>query len=399
MKRPCFAIDVTRDGVPLKNGIDGYVLRMIENAKAFGDAGTTRETLLTSAFGLEWNERGHFQYVSELEAPTGVSECILIKRNFFGAATTAYSHDLPLVLRPETIASVILKEVALEIRLNQEIYRHLFTDRKDKQEVIIRNDRLYLLSREDLKRLNKTKGDRPKWAPWNEAIVQFQQALRERMNPSFCDAMTMVSFSTDTESSRLCRSITLLDAASQFYSFKSMTLCGIPRIELDGLATDWRELVALVERLAPFLPTLSWYFESLHPVLSSLADAASGKEVPMDFWQKIYTVDGGSGREDILSGWITALIAHVGNPDRTEEPPSHKPDKWKFWEKIDCGEDGIPSNFIHSTSAALRFLHEDVLSGKQTKMVARAGASRMFVDERGANAHLLAAVISETGGS
>ncbi|WP_326846935.1 DUF4419 domain-containing protein [Streptomyces kaniharaensis] len=92
-----------------------------------------------------------------------------------------------------------------------------------------------------------------------------------------------------------------------------ISLCGIPRVRLEGTADDWALLASRVGELAEWFEPLGPWFAQLRSVLKVVARTAAGRPVDEEFWRSLYKWRSESGG-DYVSGWITAFFAHTQTP-------------------------------------------------------------------------------------
>ena len=193
---------------------------------------------------------------------------------FFQTVHAAYAGHHALGLRPEVLMYLIAAVVAETVRRHPQDYRDLFTTQAGKLAVEVRHDQL-------------SQGDAD--SPWDEAIELFEDALRPHV-PSRVMSQLLPELTTAGRELRIAALIAFMDAASPYYNFFVMTLCGIPRIVLFGETADYRRLVAAATELAgTFRRHLALYFENLLPVLQTIAGAAETGRVDPDFWGQIST--------------------------------------------------------------------------------------------------------------
>jgi hypothetical protein len=103
--------------------------------------------------------------------------------------------------------------------------------------------------------------------------------------------------------------VALMDVVSPYYDFRWISMCGIPRIRLEGTGQDWQLLADRVGALEGWFEGLQPWLRNLRPVLAAIAAAAAGGPVDQDFWRSIYKRQSASGG-DRVTGWITAFFAH-----------------------------------------------------------------------------------------
>lgn len=256
---------------------------------------------------------------------------------FFQAVHEAYNQHLPFAIRPEVLAYLILHEIAVVVNAHPDDYRDLFTTSREKVIIMVRDDTL-------------VKGD--SCSDWGKTIGLFEGKMREFV-PGQLLGNVIPGFSTDTPESRAATLVAFMDAAQSYYDYRVMTLCGLPRIRLDGTSDDYQKLLAsAIELSHAFKRHLSMYFEHLIPVLQTIAAQAAGEPIKNDFWKNLYQYNSGSG-EPTFSGWITAFLAHT----RTDEGQLIPKDERFFdWRQLhDC--DGIPIGAVstHVSSAPFQW--------------------------------------------
>lgn len=210
----------------------------------------------------------------------------------------AFAGHVAFSLRPETAWYMIVHEVAEYIRQNPDECARLFTgDAGAKQTIEVRDDSLSY--------------DRP--SDWGRTINLFRNPLHERLAEGTAD-LFLPRFSTTTVVDETALLVALMDAASPYCRYEVMTLCGIPKIRLEGHYVDWRKLYVQAESLAGKFNGLYDYFANLLPVLQTIANTAEGATPNFEFWRSIYKYNSGSGGPRV-NGWIRAFFAFIQTPD------------------------------------------------------------------------------------
>ncbi|MFF8842341.1 DUF4419 domain-containing protein [Streptomyces sp. NPDC015127] len=205
------------------------------------------------------------------------------------AVHLSFTAHMPLSLSPDLFWYAVVHEVAVHVRLNADTYAGLFTDTPGhRQTITVRDD----------------------FAPldWERSINLVQRPLRARIGDDVAD-LFQPAFSTTTSADATAALVALMDAVSPYYRFRWESLCGIPRIRLEGTDRDWRLLAARVRELAEWFDGLRPWFTALHPVLDAIGATASGWGVDPEFWRSLYKWESASGG-DRVTGWITAFFAH-----------------------------------------------------------------------------------------
>ena len=210
-----------------------------------------------------------------------------------------FTAHLPLSLSPDLLWYAVVHEVAVHVRLHPDAYAGLFTDTPGHRQTIA--------VRDDLAPLD-----------WERSVHLVEEPLRARIGDDVAD-LFRPAFSTTTPTDATAALVALLDVVGPYYRFRWTSLCGIPRIRLEGTDRDWRLLAARVRELEGWFEGLRPWFAALHPVLDSIWAAASGWGVDETFWRSLYKWESASGG-DRVTGWITAFFAHR----YTDDGPSPK---------------------------------------------------------------------------
>ncbi|MFI1431906.1 DUF4419 domain-containing protein [Streptomyces lydicus] len=205
------------------------------------------------------------------------------------AVHLCFTAHLPLSLSPDLLWYAVVHEVAVHVRLNSGTYEGVFTDTP--------RHRQTLTVRDDLAPLD-----------WERSLNLVQGPLRARIGDEVAD-LFQPAFSTTTPADATAALVALMDVVSPYYRFRWQTLCGIPRIRLEGTDRDWRLLAARVRELAGWFEGLRPWFAALQPVLDAISTTASGWGVDRAFWGSLYKWESASGG-DRVTGWISAFFAH-----------------------------------------------------------------------------------------
>ncbi|SNT46348.1 protein of unknown function [Actinacidiphila glaucinigra] len=205
------------------------------------------------------------------------------------ALHTAFTAHLPLSLSPDVLWYTVVHEVAVHVRLNSSAYAGLFTRTPGhRQSILVRDDR----APED----------------WERSVNLVRDPLRALIGDDTAELFLPV-FSTTTPADATAALVALMDVVSPYYRFRWRTLCGIPRIRLEGTEEDWRLLAARARELAGRFEGLRPYFRGLQPVLDAIAATPSGRGVDEEFWRSLYKYRSESGGSWV-TGWINAFFAH-----------------------------------------------------------------------------------------
>lgn len=117
------------------------------------------------------------------------------------------------------------------------------------------------------------------------------------------------NFTTTTDTDRVCASISLMATLKNYFTYKCVTRCGIPKVTLLGNEEDWKKLRSKINKLLDF--EVEQQMADWHDMLSTVIDNfvfnVQGHDT-VEFWDHILSnEEGGSGCPDKLTGWATAF--------------------------------------------------------------------------------------------
>jgi len=205
-------------------------------------------------------------------------------------AHLAFDQHLGLTIRPDTLWYMIVSQVAEFIKLHPYDYAFMFTTTPgQKQKIKVRDDSLVYGSPDN---------------DWGRTIGRFQTPLRAAVTDDTAN-LFLAQFSTTTPEDKVAILVTFMDAASPYYEFEVVTLCGITSVQLLGVQEDYEHLQDKARRLANAFPALEDYFSALIPVLGQIAQSFDGAPDP-EFWNSLYHYQSGSGISEV-TGWINAF--------------------------------------------------------------------------------------------
>ncbi|GAA2836541.1 hypothetical protein GCM10010441_71210 [Kitasatospora paracochleata] len=244
--------------------------------------------------------------------PAGGSTDSLLLR----AVHLCFAGHLPLSLSPDLLWYTVVHEVATHVKLQPARYEGMFTDTPGRvQDIVVHDDA----------------------APsdWQRSIGLVREPLRKRIGAEQVELFEP-AFSTTTPVEAAVALVALMDVVSSYYRFHWITLCGIPRIRLEGTAEDWRLLADRVRELARRFTALAPWFAALHPVLETIAGTAAGEPVDQEFWRSLYKYRTRSGGAWV-TGWINAFFAHRHTQDGPVPKEDFGPDE-DGWGSEEAGD-------------------------------------------------------------
>src|SRR5262249_19278924 len=114
-------------------------------------------------------------------------------------------------------------------------------------------------------------------------------------------------FSTTGPTERAASEVVLMDAMQSYFSYKFITMCGIPAVTLEGTVEDWEEVHERAGRLGQY--DLGGWTDQVRTITPESVKAARGDPTP-SFWKCLYKQSGGSGGP-YISGWLVRLLPYL----------------------------------------------------------------------------------------
>ena len=226
---------------------------------------------------------------------------------FVAAVHMAFSDHRPLVISPDMIWLLIAQAFANHVNANSQALRSQFVSHEGKAKITVCFDHFVKGSPHN---------------DWPRAFATLSEGVRSHIGAETHN-LILPRFSTTGPVERAAAEVALLDAMQSYFDYVMVTICGIPRIYLQGTVDDWKMIAQRAQALAAF--GLQWWVNSLEPILQEFVRAAEGK-ADRSFWKSIYKLTEGYGKSWI-NGWITLFFPYLrsgkGGPARKLNNPSY----------------------------------------------------------------------------
>jgi len=224
--------------------------------------------------------------------------------SFIHASLDAWSNHYPIRFKPEHIWLLILQGVAVHVDQNAEKLRTKYVNHKGKMTLHVQRDNFVMGSADN---------------DWEGVIEEFVEQIDantvEDTAPLFdCD------FSRSTAMDKICTKVTIMDICKNYFVYSIGSLCGFPKITLDGNRADW---VRLKEKTSVLLRDkvrrqfgAEWR-KALLPLLDRFIGAFDG-EIDGLFWNSMIKrgAIGMSGGYSFFTGWINILFPFTNEEER-----------------------------------------------------------------------------------
>ncbi|CAG8665138.1 24187_t:CDS:1 [Gigaspora margarita] len=210
---------------------------------------------------------------------------------FAAAILHAYNYHKHLRLSPDDVWLTISQGVSHHINYNPEKFRNRFVRHEGKQQILIQAG--------DIISPQTYEGN------WPEVVNKLVTETDKYLEKVDLKELLVCNFSTTTSSSLTASRIVLLDAVKAYFEYLVTTICGIPKVTLEGTLEDWMKLQEKVTHLRKLNLELDFWLDRLEPVIWNLVATYRG-EIDHDFWGRIVKIDKvfGSGGGTFITGWL-----------------------------------------------------------------------------------------------
>jgi len=274
-----------------------------------------------------------------------------INNGVMNAIHYAYINHCPLKLSVTDFILMIGQGIAKHMEVHAEDLREHFVDFKGKKEIVI--------LRPDLIPGKKNN--------WSTVFGDFSAEIQKKVKTDLYDVL-IDDTSVATKVSKIASEIAIMDAYKQYFEYVVRMGCGFPKITLVGSNEDWEKLRNKVKKLqemnADDKLKLNWWLERLVPLVDSIVDQATSRNIDKAFWSNLYHSQKHGGfyvPTPMISGWI--IVFHPYLERNSMNGGSGKPLKELFRSSFD---EIHPSNLTSGISK-VPFLWRDEFN-KDTKM-------------------------------
>ncbi|MDJ1184636.1 DUF4419 domain-containing protein [Roseofilum casamattae] len=213
------------------------------------------------------------------------------------AVHLAFSEHRPLLLTPDIIWLTIAQGFSHHINNHAEQFRDRFVSHSGKETL-----KIEVLS------IPETAEQ------WSNSVREWTLLLRDRVGADLYHLLEC-NFSTTTPNSLTASRIVMMDVFRQYFDYRMVCICGIPKITLLGTVEDWQSICDRVRAIAEY--DLSWWTDRLLPICEEFVNTASGQP-SLSFWQQIYKPQDAYGG-DVITGWLAELFPYLLD-DMTKAP-------------------------------------------------------------------------------
>lgn len=210
------------------------------------------------------------------------------------AVGLAYNQHLPLSLSPDAIWSVVAHGFSIWINENAEKVRTKFVSHAGKVKLVVG--------------IPAFEAHDPNW---NRIMKEFSDKLSDHIGKK--RDLFVNDFSTTTVDDRIGSEALLMYGMSKYFDYGMKTLCGFPKITIEGNPEDWEKIVDRVRTMGEYSlgneDQLKIWVDNLLPTLEEFVTASKGNP-NIDFWRSFYKEGGGSGGP-YIGGHVVKLFPYL----------------------------------------------------------------------------------------
>ncbi|RIB10010.1 hypothetical protein C2G38_2251031 [Gigaspora rosea] len=211
---------------------------------------------------------------------------------FAAAILHAYNYHKHLRLSPDDVWLTISQGVSEHINRNAEKFRNRFVKHEGQKELVICVN----------------------GCNWPVIVNRIVAAADNNVEKIDLRDLLECNFSTTTQNSLTASRIVLLDAVKSYFKYSCVTMCGIPKVTLEGTLEDWMKLQEKVANLRKLNLELDFWLDRLEPVVWNLVATYRG-EIDEDFWGRVVKIDRvfGSGGGTYITGWLMNFFPYCSD--------------------------------------------------------------------------------------
>ena len=215
---------------------------------------------------------------------------------FVAMVGMAFANHHSIEIYPDDIWLLLMDGIRLHVKNNRDALKEKFVQDGSDTNIVIIDNSLTLQATP---------------AAWKRHITKIYDTLYQKL-PETTRTAFDVDFSTSTAIDKFVSKTMLMAISSEFYTYSSVTMCGIPQIVIKGTKEDWEKLKSIFDNLANILD-MPWWAEQIDPILNEFVNTFD-KKYNMKFWRSIYKDvprGEGSGTVPKINGWITKFFPYI----------------------------------------------------------------------------------------
>jgi len=212
------------------------------------------------------------------------------------AVTVAFSQHRPVELSPDVVYNVIMQGVSAHVATDPERFRTFLVKHQGEETITVEDDSLIL---------GRWEND------WSKSIVAIRDQIIQRLPHGKGTAALGLSFSTTGPPECVAHSAVLMDIMKDYYTYRVMTLCGIPWVDITGSREDWEGLANNLNETLTVLGLGDWN-ANLQEILTQVLRVYDS-DADSAFWNSMFLYHGASESGGVarVTGWLAKLFLYI----------------------------------------------------------------------------------------
>ena len=217
-----------------------------------------------------------------------------LKSSFIDLVAMAYARHYAMEINPDDIWLLILDGFRLHVKSNSDSLKDRFVGPDVDTDIKVFANHLTMESTHE---------------EWFGVIADFFDNLQEKLPPETGAPLRTKFSTTSPVDYNISRSM-VMAIASEYYTYTAFTLCGIPKIKINGTKEDWSLLKDSFNKLAMRID-MEWWSQQLNPILDEFVKAFDGNS-SIAFWKNIYKLyePKGCGNPK-FNGWFSKFYPYL----------------------------------------------------------------------------------------
>lgn len=233
----------------------------------------------------------YFQMKMKLSSDDEVQKFKECANKFIIALELAFAKHKAFVISPDMLWLIILQGFSNHVNINAEELQDKFVSHNGKLRIDVRDDTF-------IKGLFKNN--------WKGIFANFSKKIETQTKSAVIDLL-IPTFTTTSYIEKFAFRVATLKSMSQYFEYHFSTMCGIPKIIIEGEKDDWLMILNRLKSLRKY--DLDFWIDKIEPSVKKIIDVYDSK-IDKSFWNsilKIHNVSGGP----FIDGWIVDFFPYI----------------------------------------------------------------------------------------
>ncbi|KAJ5716616.1 hypothetical protein N7493_008527 [Penicillium malachiteum] len=244
----------------------------------------------------------------------GDSHITASRNGFVWSIFEAYNHHHNLIIRPEDVWFSILTQLSFYVNAHSEELRSFFVAHEGQKEL-----KVFTVGTIDS-------------IDFGDMAIYMTDQIEKNILVEDLRTWIMPNFSTSIETDNVVAAILMMGSMQKYFSYRVMSMCGIPSVTLLGEREDWHKLTEKLDKLYQLGDEPARFAQLLCPILNNFVDCFDNPGSPsvIDFWSRCAHNDSMGSGSDYLCGWASVFCFWSGDGDLVYPEPIYPVSSQEF---------------------------------------------------------------------